>query len=106
MIKPVHAARWLAVAAAPLAAAALAVALITPAAATSSRPAAAATAPRCSAADLEVWVAADHSKFNRPAMVELARLAQIDMLFTDATPPEPFPALLAEAGVQSVISEH
>ena len=54
----------------------------------------------------EVWLAADHSKFNRPAMVELARLAQIDMLFTDATPPEPFPALLAEAGVQSVISEH
>ena len=53
----------------------------------------------------EVWLAADHSKFNRPAMVELARLAQIDMLFTDATPPEPFPALLAEAGVQSVISE-
>src|SRR5436309_3947351 len=46
----------------------------------------------------EVWLAADHSKFNRPAMVELARLAQIDMLFTDATPPEPFPTLLDEAG--------
>jgi len=62
MIKPVHAARWLAVAAAPLAAAAaLAAALITPAAAMSSRPLAAATAPRCSAADLEVWVAADQS---------------------------------------------
>lgn len=48
----------------------------------------------------EVWVAADHSKFNRPAMVELARLPQIDRLFTDAPPPEPFPALLAEANVQ------
>jgi DeoR family glycerol-3-phosphate regulon repressor len=47
----------------------------------------------------EVWVAADHSKFNRPAMVELARLEQIDMLFTDAAPPPPFPALLAKAGV-------
>ena len=47
----------------------------------------------------EVWLAADHSKFNRPAMVELARLDQIDVLYTDAEPPEPFPTLLAEAGV-------
>jgi DeoR family transcriptional regulator, glycerol-3-phosphate regulon repressor len=50
----------------------------------------------------EIWVAADHSKFNRPAMVELARLDDIDMLFTDATPPAPFPALLAQAGVNCV----
>jgi DeoR family glycerol-3-phosphate regulon repressor len=50
----------------------------------------------------EVWVAADHSKFNRPAMVELARFDQVDMLFTDATPPAPFPALLADAGVNCV----
>ncbi len=48
----------------------------------------------------EVWLAADYSKFNRPAMVELAALNQIDRLFTDAAPPEPFPALLAEAGVR------
>ncbi|WP_157268573.1 DeoR/GlpR family DNA-binding transcription regulator [Azohydromonas aeria] len=47
----------------------------------------------------EVWLVADHSKFNRPAMVELARIDQISMLFTDAPPPEPFPALLSEAGV-------
>jgi DeoR family glycerol-3-phosphate regulon repressor len=47
----------------------------------------------------QVWLAADHSKFNRPAMVELARLDQIDRLFTDREPPAPFPALLAEAGV-------
>ena len=50
----------------------------------------------------EVWVAADHSKFNRPAMVELARFDQIEMLFTDTVPPEPFPALLAHAGVTCV----
>ena len=50
----------------------------------------------------EVWVAADHSKFNRPAMVQLARFDQIDMLFTDAAPPAPFPALLAGAGVNCV----
>ena len=48
----------------------------------------------------EVWLAADGSKFNRPAMVELARLAQIDRLFTDVVPPEPFPTLLAEAQVR------
>lgn len=48
----------------------------------------------------EVWLVADHSKFNRPAMVQLARLDQIDTLFTDVQPPTPFPALLAEAGVQ------
>ena len=28
----------------------------------------------------EVWLAADHSKFNRPAMVELARLDHLDRL--------------------------
>lgn len=47
----------------------------------------------------EVWLAADCSKFNRPAMVELARLTQIDRLFTDKAPPEPFPTLLEEANV-------
>jgi DeoR family glycerol-3-phosphate regulon repressor len=50
----------------------------------------------------EVWVAADHSKFNRPAMVELARFDQVDMIFTDAAPPSPFPTLLAQAGVTCV----
>jgi DeoR family transcriptional regulator, glycerol-3-phosphate regulon repressor len=50
----------------------------------------------------EVWVAADHSKFNRPAMVELARFDHVDMLFTDKTPPSPFPDLLATAGVNWV----
>ena len=53
----------------------------------------------------EVWLAADHSKFNRPAMVELARLDHLDRLYTDAAPPEPFPRLLAEAGVQCLIAE-
>ncbi|MDZ7858769.1 DeoR/GlpR family DNA-binding transcription regulator [Sphaerotilus sp.] len=52
----------------------------------------------------EVWLAADHVKFNRPAMVEVARFADLDRLYTDAAPPEPFPALLAEAGVQCEIA--
>jgi DeoR family transcriptional regulator, glycerol-3-phosphate regulon repressor len=52
-----------------------------------------------------VWLAADHSKFNRPAMVELAHLNQIDTLFTDHPPPADFTTLLAEAGVQCVVAE-
>ena len=53
----------------------------------------------------EVWLAADHSKFNRPAMVELGRLEQIDNLFTDQPPPPPFASLLAEAGVALHVAE-
>lgn len=50
----------------------------------------------------EVWLAADASKFNRPAMVQAAKLAQIDILFTDAAPPDPFLALLDDADVRLV----
>ena len=50
----------------------------------------------------QIWVAADHSKFNRPAMVELARFDEVDMLFTDTPPPAPFPHLLTAAGVNCV----
>jgi DeoR family glycerol-3-phosphate regulon repressor len=53
----------------------------------------------------EVWLAADLSKFKRPAMVEVATLTQIDRLFTDALPPAPFPALLAEAQVRLTVAE-
>ena len=53
----------------------------------------------------EVWLAADVSKFNRPAMVEVATLSQVDRLFTDAPPPEPFPALLAEAQVRYDVAQ-
>lgn len=52
----------------------------------------------------EVWLAADHSKFNRPAMVRLATLDQIDRLFTDTPPPAPFATLLANADVQLVVA--
>ena len=48
----------------------------------------------------EVWVAADSSKFKRPAMVEVAQLSQIDRLFSEALPPEPFMHLLNEAQVR------
>ncbi|GAA6118575.1 DeoR/GlpR family DNA-binding transcription regulator [Acidovorax sp. FG27] len=52
----------------------------------------------------EVWLAADHSKFSRAAMVQAATLSQIHRLFTDAPPPEPFPALLRDAGVDCMIA--
>ena len=48
----------------------------------------------------EVWVAADASKFNRPAMVEVGHLSQIDRFYTDAAPPHQFELLLKEASVQ------
>lgn len=52
----------------------------------------------------QVWLAADHSKFNRPAMVQLAHLSEIDALFTDSAPPPPFGALLDEAGVELIVA--
>jgi len=52
----------------------------------------------------EVWLAADHSKFNRPAMVELARLDEIDVVFTDEAPPPPFGELMALAHVECVLA--
>ena len=52
----------------------------------------------------EVWLAADKTKFNRPAMVELANIPQIDRFFTDAEPPEPFATLLADAQVEFIVA--
>ena len=52
----------------------------------------------------QVWLVADHDKFNRPAMVALAGLDQVDVLFTDQPPPAPFDRLLAEAGVRCVVA--
>lgn len=51
-----------------------------------------------------VYLAADHSKFGRSAMVRLGHLGEIDGLFTDAPPPEPVRELLDEAGVALVIA--
>jgi DeoR family glycerol-3-phosphate regulon repressor len=56
-------------------------------------------------ASRQVWLAADHSKFNRPAMVEVGRLDQVDSLFTDSAPPPAFATLLAEAGVACVTGD-
>ena len=56
-------------------------------------------------ASRQVWLVADHSKFNRPAMVEMGRLAQVDALFTDIAPPPAFKSLLAEAGVACTVAQ-
>ncbi|MDF3836329.1 DeoR/GlpR family DNA-binding transcription regulator [Cupriavidus basilensis] len=53
----------------------------------------------------EVWLAADASKFNRQAMVELARFSEIDRLFTDEPPKPPFERMLEESGVSCVVAE-
>ncbi|MDP4622246.1 MAG: DeoR family transcriptional regulator [Hydrogenophaga sp.] len=52
----------------------------------------------------EVWLAADHTKFNRPAMVELGALNDVDILFTDEPPPQPFVDLLSQANVECVVA--
>ncbi|MDH4391950.1 MAG: DeoR/GlpR family DNA-binding transcription regulator [Aquabacterium sp.] len=55
-------------------------------------------------ASRQVWLAADHSKFDRAAMVEVGRLDQVDQLFTDRVPPPAFSALLADAGVACTVA--
>ena len=46
-----------------------------------------------------VFLVADHSKFDRPAMVRLGCVEQIDALFTDRLPTDNFMKLLEEKGV-------
>lgn len=50
------------------------------------------------------WLAADTSKFNRHAMVQVGHLNQIDRLYTDIRPPDPYPGLLNAAQVECIIA--
>ena len=52
----------------------------------------------------EVWLAADHSKFVRRAMVQLAHLSQVDVLFTDQALTPQLQACLEESGGQCVVA--
>ena len=52
----------------------------------------------------EVWLVADHSKFTRRAMVQLAHLSQVDVLFTDQPLSAQLQACLAESGGQCVVA--
>lgn len=47
----------------------------------------------------QVFLVADHSKFDRPAMVRLASIEQLDALITDRHPPEHIAELLEEKNV-------
>ena len=52
-----------------------------------------------------VFLAADSSKFGRPALVRQGHLDQIDALFTDATPPAEMNEMLAAANCQVYVAE-
>lgn len=45
-----------------------------------------------------VFLATDHTKFGRSAMVKLGHITDADALFTDAPPPAPIARMMAEAG--------
>jgi DeoR/GlpR family transcriptional regulator of sugar metabolism len=53
----------------------------------------------------QVFVAADHTKFDASASVELGSTAEIDVLFTDELPPQPLASLLAQQQVEVVCCE-
>ncbi|WP_179280589.1 DeoR/GlpR family DNA-binding transcription regulator [Bordetella genomosp. 1] len=53
----------------------------------------------------EVWLAADSSKFQRQAMVELAHISEIDRFFTDARPHAQLAQALGDAGVRCDVAE-
>jgi DeoR family glycerol-3-phosphate regulon repressor len=52
----------------------------------------------------EVWLVADSDKFCRQALVRMAHLSQIDILFTDAPPPAELAGVLQEAKVTVIIA--
>jgi len=49
------------------------------------------------------YLAADHSKFGRGAMVRLGHVSDIDALFTDMAPPEPLADVLSSSQVEWVV---
>ena len=52
-----------------------------------------------------VFLAADHTKFGRNAMVRMGRIEQISALFTDRQPPAAIRALLQESEVALYVAE-
>ena len=51
-----------------------------------------------------VYLAADHTKFGRPAVARLGTLAEIDTLFTDKAPPKGVAGVLKEGGTRLVVA--
>jgi DeoR/GlpR family transcriptional regulator of sugar metabolism len=52
----------------------------------------------------QVYLAVDHTKFHNSVSVKLAGATEIDVLFTDAPPPAPLSALLAQQQVELVVA--
>jgi len=52
----------------------------------------------------QVWLVADHSKFGRPAMVEVAPLRVVNTLFTDMPPNASLERLLHDLDVRCVVA--
>ena len=53
----------------------------------------------------QVWLVADHSKFGRTAMIEMAPLKVVHTLFTDLPPEPAFEQRLREQGVTCVVAQ-
>lgn len=53
----------------------------------------------------KVFLAADHTKFGRNAMVRLGSISEIHTLFTDQPPPPPLVEIIAAAKVRLIVSE-
>lgn len=51
----------------------------------------------------EVFLATDHSKFGRNAMVNLGNIGQVDVLFTDQQPPEEIQRIMQQHQVECCI---
>jgi DeoR family transcriptional regulator, glycerol-3-phosphate regulon repressor len=53
----------------------------------------------------QIWLVADHSKFGRPAMIEMAPLKVVHTLFTDLAPEPAQQRLMDETGVRCVVTQ-
>ncbi len=53
----------------------------------------------------KVFLAADHSKFGRNAMVRLAHLSDIDAFFTDNDPPETMIDALSNVDIEIHVAD-
>ncbi|MDX1653992.1 MAG: DeoR/GlpR family transcriptional regulator [Candidatus Competibacteraceae bacterium] len=57
------------------------------------------------ASSRQVFLAADHSKFGRNALVRLGHLSQTDAVFTDRSPPDPMVKVFQRAKVRLHVAE-
>jgi DeoR family glycerol-3-phosphate regulon repressor len=51
----------------------------------------------------QVFLATDHTKFGRNAMVNLGNISQVDVLFTDQQPPEEIQRIMQQGQVECCI---